>query len=151
MACCSGRELKVTLRRDAKADSQKQDYEHEGRGAGATAMSREQEQLKPLELISPVDVCYGHTGGSCGGQESGLPPDASCAMPGIPTGCSGPLCGSGPSVCPDSLPGLTAGPPAAPTACKTPGGLPDGATEGDADGTPNKNVQRQTDLFKAQN
>lgn len=60
-----------------------------------------------------------------------LPVDVSSSMPGIPSGCSGQLCDSDPSVWPDNLPGLTANPPGAQTAWKIPQGLPHEATEGD--------------------
>lgn len=61
-----------------------------------------------------------------------LPAGVSSAKPGIPSGSSGRRCDSGPSVCPDTLPGWTANPPEAPTAWKSPHGPPNEAAEGDA-------------------
>lgn len=82
------------------------------------------------------------------GRLDTLPADVPSSMPGIPSGCSGLPCGSGPSVCPDTLPGLTANPPGVQTAWKIPDVLPNEAAEGDAIVSPNKNCRRQTDLLK---
>lgn len=58
-------------------------------------------------------------------DEEYLPVDVPLPMSGIPPECDDRGCGCDPSVCPDSSPGLLAGPPEALIALKIHGGMPD--------------------------